>query len=149
MARVLRAQDVDTTTFTQTQFREGYDEREVDDLLEDVAATLRRYESGSPAGGFRMDSTGLAAVRLATTKYRRGYDHAEVDAFLADVAHTLEHHEAGGAVPAADAGPSGPTGAVADPPEPTVVVADQAGTPVSERESWRARLVRILRGEDG
>ena len=147
MARVLRAEDVDTTTFTQTQFREGYDEREVDDLLEDVAATLRRYESGSPAGGFRMDSSGLAAVRLATTKYRRGYDHAEVDAFLADVVHTLEHHEARGGVPAAaagaagTAGPAGPAGAACgDRSEPAVVV---------ERESWRARLVRVLRGEDG
>ena len=144
MVRVLRAEDVDTTTFTQTQFREGYDEREVDDLLEDVAATLRRYESGSPAARFRMDSTGIASVRFTPTRLRRGYDHEEVDAFLADVVHTLEHHEARGALPATDAGtagPAGPAGApAADRSQPAVVV---------ERESWRARLVRILRGEDG
>ncbi|WP_377639983.1 DivIVA domain-containing protein [Oryzobacter terrae] len=143
MARVLRADDVEHATFTRTQLRAGYDEGEVDDLLRDVAATLRRHESGTSSSGFRMESTGLASVRFTSTRLRPGYDHAEVDAFLADVVHTLEHHEAhraalAQAASAAEAASpeDGPAGAAETPP-------------VAERESWRARVMRTLRGEDG
>ena len=136
MARLLRADDVETATFTQTQFREGYDERQVDDLLADVVATLRRYESATAAGGFRMESGGLASVRFTPTRVRRGYDHVEVDAFLADVVHTLEHHEATSAAAVVE-----PVAAV-DPGE-------AAAPAAPERESWRARVVRVLRGEEG
>lgn len=137
MARLLRADDVETATFTQTQFREGYDERQVDDLLADVVATLRRYESATAAGGFRMESSGLASVRFTQTRFRRGYDHVEVDAFLADVVHTLEHHEeTRAAVAAAD-------------PVAAVEPGEAAAPAVPARESWRARVVRVLRGEEG
>ncbi len=136
MARLLRAEDVENATFTPTQFREGYDERQVDDLLADVVATLRRYESATPAGGFRIGSPGLASVRFTPTRVRRGYDHEEVDAFLADVVHTLEHHETTGAAAAGD-------------PVEAVEPGEAAAPAVGGRESWRARVVRVLRGEEG
>ena len=34
------------TTFTQTQFSRGYDEREVDEFLDTVVVTLRAHEAG-------------------------------------------------------------------------------------------------------
>ena len=37
----LTPEDVLNKTFTQTQFRRGYDEREVDDFLDDIVAALR------------------------------------------------------------------------------------------------------------
>ncbi|WP_392543390.1 DivIVA domain-containing protein [Oryzobacter telluris] len=127
MARLLRAEDVLNSTFTQTQFREGYDEREVDELLDDVVATLRRHEGGGAAEAFRMTSEGLGSARFAVTKFRRGYDREEIDAFLADVIHTLRHHEAGGTLPRVTGGAS-------------------ASAP---RESLGARILRTLRGEQG
>ena len=38
----LTPEDVLNKTFTQTQFRKGYDEREVDDFLDEIVAEMRR-----------------------------------------------------------------------------------------------------------
>ena len=38
----LTPEDVLNKTFGTTQFRRGYDEREVDDFLDEIVATLRR-----------------------------------------------------------------------------------------------------------
>ena len=38
----LSPEDVLNKTFTTTQFRRGYDEREVDDFLDDIVAEMRR-----------------------------------------------------------------------------------------------------------
>ena len=38
----LSPEDVLNKTFTTTQFRRGYDEREVDDFLDEVVAEMRR-----------------------------------------------------------------------------------------------------------
>jgi DivIVA domain-containing protein len=43
----LTAEDVLNKTFTQTQFRRGYDEREVDDFLDEVVAEMRRMVKDS------------------------------------------------------------------------------------------------------
>ncbi len=137
MPRLLHANDVLEATFTQTQFREGYDEREVDEFLDDVVATLRRHEGSGPAGAFRIRSEGLESVRFSVTKLRRGYDQGEIDAFLADVLHTLRHHESGGAPPPHAV----PTG--------TEAPASSSTSAVVEPESWGARLLRALRGERG
>ena len=43
----LSPEDVLNKTFTQTQFRRGYDEREVDDFLDDIVAEMRRMTKES------------------------------------------------------------------------------------------------------
>jgi DivIVA domain-containing protein len=43
---MLTSRDVERITFTPTQIRRGYDEREVDEFLERVLTTLKHYESG-------------------------------------------------------------------------------------------------------
>ena len=45
---VLSTADVVAARFQPTKFREGYDQDEVDDFLDEVVAELRRHES---AGG--------------------------------------------------------------------------------------------------
>ena len=42
LTMALTPEDVLNKTFTQTQFRRGYDEREVDDFLDDIVAEMRR-----------------------------------------------------------------------------------------------------------
>src|SRR5688572_6915662 len=43
----LTPEDVLNKTFTQTQFRKGYDEREVDDFLDEIVAEMRRSSQAS------------------------------------------------------------------------------------------------------
>lgn len=63
------------SNFTQTSFRRGYDEREVDEFLDQVVETLRYYEQGgrpgpqAPAAPARPGSAGLAE---RATRWLRG-----------------------------------------------------------------------------
>ena len=63
---VLTSKDVTRQNFTPTSMRRGYDEREVDDFLDQVIETLRYYEQGgrpapqASATPQRPDSAGLA-----------------------------------------------------------------------------------------
>jgi DivIVA domain-containing protein len=63
---MLTSKDVTKKNFTPTSMRRGYDEREVDDFLDEVAETLRYYEQGgrpgpqAPSAPAHTDSTGLA-----------------------------------------------------------------------------------------
>ena len=75
---MLSADDVLLTRFAATKLRPGYDQRQVDDLLDRVVDALL-------TGG----DVDLAAVRLRQTRWREGYDIAEVDAFLDEVRVTL------------------------------------------------------------
>jgi DivIVA domain-containing protein len=54
---MLTSKDVMNKTLTPTQFHAGYEEREVDDLLDKVAGALRYYEQGG-----RPDSQALASL---------------------------------------------------------------------------------------
>ena len=45
----LSAEDVTNQKFKATRFREGYDQDEVDEFLEEVTGTLRTWESLSDA----------------------------------------------------------------------------------------------------
>ncbi|HET6967785.1 MAG TPA: DivIVA domain-containing protein [Ornithinibacter sp.] len=150
MARLLRSEDVVGATFTQTQFREGYDEREVDDLLDEAAAALRHHEGGLPAGSAPLTSGRVAAVRFTPTKLRRGYDQGEIDAFLDDLRHTLRHHESGGRTPA----PSTPASLPAPtprsaPPAHTLRSREDLPPGVRGHESLGTRVLRVLRGDRG
>jgi len=85
---VLTADDVLTARFSETRFRPGYRQDEVDRFLDRVAGTLRaRSAGGWPADA--VTSEELARAAFGRTSVMPGYEIAEVNAFLAEVAATL------------------------------------------------------------
>lgn len=90
------AQDVVATRFTPTRFREGYDQDQVDDLLDKITATFAAVEQGRGLGPLTADE--VVAARFQPTKFREGYDQDQVDAFLDQVVTALRAVES----PAAD-----------------------------------------------
>ena len=133
MARLLSAEDVLGALFTQTQFRDGYDEREVDVLLDEVVAVLRQHAAGAPPG---LTAEQVEAKRFTATRFRRGYDQGDVDAFLADVVHTLRHLESGGR-PVAPASPAGAARGVG------------WSSQAAAEPTLGAKVLRALRGDRG
>ena len=63
---MLTSRDVTNHHFTTTSLRRGYDEREVDEFLDQVVETLRYYEQGgrpgpqAPASPARPQAEGVA-----------------------------------------------------------------------------------------
>ena len=74
----LTPEDVLNKTFTQTQFRRGYDEREVDDFLDDIVAEMRRMskESDDLRGELNTcrEGKGMAPVAFAVPGVARQAD---------------------------------------------------------------------------
>lgn len=72
---MLTSREVMNRNFRQTSFRRGYDEREVDEFLDQVVETLRYYEQGgrpgpqAPTAPARPESGGLAQ---RATRWLRG-----------------------------------------------------------------------------
>ncbi len=128
---MLTPEDVLNTTFTQTQFREGYDERQVDELLDDVVASMRHLDDPAQQRPKRLlSSADVGRVRFTPTRMRRGYDMAEVDALLERVAEALAERE--GRAPATPSrGTAGP----------------EASPAVAGRGGFGAGLLRLLRGD--
>lgn len=126
---MLTPEDVLNTSFTQTQFREGYDERQVDDYLDDVVEAMRHLDDPSrPQPRRRLTSDDVRAVRLTTTRYRRGYDMGEVDTLLEQVAVALAEREGGA--------------------RPTSPPLDRAwATSDTARRGLGSRLLGLLRGD--
>jgi DivIVA domain-containing protein len=121
---MLTSREVLNTAFTPTQFHSGYDEREVDDFLDEVVRTLRYYEQGGRPGPQAPVST-THDHSFATTKFRRGYEEREVDDFLDQVTETLRYYEQGGR------------------PDPQALVSPA----VAESEGLGQRALRWLRGD--
>lgn len=85
--------------FTTTQFREGYDQREVDDFLDVAVETLRHYERGGRRATLpdnAVSADGVKQVTFSISQVRRGYDEREVDAALVKLHSALSVHEARG-----------------------------------------------------
>ena len=121
---MLTSKDVLNKTLTPTQFQSGYDEREVDDLLDSVITALRYYEQGGRPGP-QAPASPTAGHRFTSTKFRRGYDEREVDDFLQEVSETLNYYEQGGR------------------PDPQAMA-----SPVhAESEGLGQRILRLLRGD--
>ncbi|CAN7219961.1 DivIVA domain-containing protein [Terrabacter sp. LjRoot27] len=83
MDRTAIADELRTARFRTTQFRQGYDEGAVDDLIDGL---VQRLLSGD------ADHEIVAAVHAClfpTTTARRGYDMADVDAALDRVTTAL------------------------------------------------------------
>ena len=162
MSRILRGDDVLNTTFTQTQFRRGYEEREVDDFLDRAVVALRHHESGRPVAEAPMSSRDVEGVRFTQTQLRRGYDEEEGDTLLAGLAGTLAQHESGGSAAGSAAEAAAAAAAAVDGSavpgsaagSGTARSARPAGIPYAggiliEEESWGSKLLRRLRGDKG
>jgi len=85
---VLSAEDVERVRFGATKFREGYDQDEVDDMLDRIVATLRHDPSRR---GVTADE--VYTTTFSSTRFREGYDPDEVDDFLDKVIEALEEVE--------------------------------------------------------
>lgn len=83
MDRTSLADELRAARFRTTQFRTGYDEGSVDDLIDLVAGQL---DAG--VADHEIVVT-VEASRFPTTTARRGYETADVDALLARVTSTL------------------------------------------------------------
>ncbi|PKW27651.1 DivIVA domain-containing protein [Phycicoccus duodecadis] len=129
---MLTPEDVLNSHFTTTQLREGYDEREVDDFLDAVVASMRHHD-GIPAGRKQrlVTAADVRAARFTTTRLRRGYEMSDVDALMDRVAAALDALESGrGATPTVGTGSGRAVPAVPGATEPL-----------------GRRLLRVLRGE--
>jgi DivIVA domain-containing protein len=76
--------DISNLTFTATQFRRGYDEDEVDQFLDLIAANLTL-----PLAARTLRPEEVLDAFFTKTQFRRGYDEAEVDCALDQLAVEL------------------------------------------------------------
>ena len=86
---ILTSNDVDNVRFTATQFREGYEQHEVDSFLEKIASTLRVLQAGTNSTGYASNIAGVKVLtaddvqskKFHGTRFREGYEQDEVDSF--------------------------------------------------------------------
>jgi len=110
--RAALADELRRARFTTTQFREGYEESAVDDLLDAVVAGLLDPDPGSDGDLVAM----VENARLPTTKARRGYAHGDVDALLDRVVTSLGGARAAEPTTVTEGRPVTTTGSSASPP---------------------------------
>ncbi len=97
MDRTTLADELRAARFRTTQFRTGYDEGAVDDLIDMIGGQL-----GMGVADHEIMAT-IQTSRFPTTTARRGYEMSDVDALLAHVTSAL----GGEPVPAATGGATG------------------------------------------
>ena len=101
---LLTADDVLTVKFQVSSFKEGYNQDEVDEFLDEVTTAMRGFEERLGALNEPTDSSHRQAeilltseavrnVRFSTTRWS-GYHINEVDAFLVQVVAAMETLEA-------------------------------------------------------
>ncbi|OLT26498.1 cell division protein DivIVA [Nocardiopsis sp. CNR-923] len=95
----LTAADIRNKKFHTVRLRPGYNEEDVDALLDQVEATLVALEGGSRSGPL-LSADDVRDARFRTTRFGPGYREDEVDDFLDVVAADLAGRGLGG--------PSGP-----------------------------------------
>ena len=116
----LTSDDVLNVKFQVSSFKEGYNQDEVDEFLDEVTTTMRGLEErlgtgpGTTTGSHQrteilLTSQDVRNIRFKTSKFREGYEQPAVDAFLDAVVATLETMEARlkGSVYGADASACG------------------------------------------
>ena len=101
---LLTADDVLNVKFQVSSFKEGYNQDEVDEFLDEVTTTMREFEerlgtsqeSSGPShrkAEILLTSEGVRNIRFSTTRWS-GYRIDQVDAFLVQVLATMEALEA-------------------------------------------------------
>ena len=111
-AGALTSEDVLNKKLQVTRFREGYEQDEVDELLDEVVQTLRAWETGAapqpdddggaPGHGARpagapagvLTSEDVLNKKLQVTRFREGYEQDEVDELLDAIMRVLRGYEA-------------------------------------------------------
>lgn len=78
--------------FLPTRHALGYDQREVDELLDRAAVTLRLHESGEGQAA-TLSSSCVEAASFTPVRMMAGSDMREVDAFLDRLTTVLRAHE--------------------------------------------------------
>lgn len=118
---LLTADDVLTVKFQVSSFKEGYDQDEVDEFLDEVTTTMRGFEERLGAPNEPTDSShrqteilltsrDVRNIRFSTTRWS-GYHINEVDAFLVQIVAAMEMLEAQLSTSSLPGQPSTDTGA--------------------------------------
>ncbi len=111
--------DILNLTFTQTRFRRGYKQQDVDEYLDLIEANL-----ALPLAQRTLRPEEVRAVNFPATQFRDGYDEAEVDRVLDQLAVELglrspsELRDAPSPTPLPSASPSAPPVVTAPPTTP-------------------------------
>ena len=69
--------DISNLTFTQTTFRRGYSQKEVDEFLDLIAANL-----ALPLAERTLGARPVMEMNFTATMFRGGYDEEEVDTVM-------------------------------------------------------------------
>jgi len=134
---MLKSTDITTAEFAITKFREGYEQAEVDALLDRATTALAAWES---RGAAALSSAEVNAHTFPTTKFGNGYDQDQVDDLLDRVVAALAEYE--NAVPEVEAAeaPVAPAAAVAPADAPALLRAstlpDKTFTTTRFREGY-------------
>jgi len=151
-ATMATADWVQDMKFQATKFREGYEQDEIDEYLDELVATLRAWETSAATGGPPphgvQTSSDVRNKKFQGTKFREGYEQDEVDKFLDYVMNTLRAYETRSG--AGGYGIAGPVGAPdsdlnAGPPDQswtartiaTEVTADRVSHMTLKRVTWK------------
>jgi DivIVA domain-containing protein len=84
----LTGADVRAARFAATKFRDGYNQDDVDTILDRAAAALDDI-AAHRATHLTLTAEQLLNAKFRATKFREGYDQDAVDTFLATVVQEL------------------------------------------------------------
>ena len=107
--QLLTSEDIFSAQFPATKFRDGYDQNQIDDYLDEVVRVLSYYEALNAAPEAEVDLAYITVrgrdvreVDFDYTRMRVGYDQDVVDDYLDQVAATLEAYEKLYGIPPSD-----------------------------------------------
>lgn len=107
--QLLTSEDVFTVQFPATKFRDGYDQNQIDDYLDEIVRVLSYYEALNASPEAEVDLSYITVrgvdvreVDFDYTRMRVGYDQDAVDDYLDQVAATLDAYENAYGIPPSD-----------------------------------------------
>lgn len=107
--QLLTSEDIFSAQFPATKFRDGYDQNQIDDYLDEVVRVLSYYEALNASPEAEVDLAYITVrgkdvreVDFDYTRMRVGYDQDAVDDYLDLVAATLEAYEKLYGIPPSD-----------------------------------------------
>ncbi|MUL40349.1 DivIVA domain-containing protein [Streptomonospora sp. PA3] len=109
--------DIRNKQFNTVRLRPGYNEEDVDTLLDRVEATIAGLQGG-PRSGRPITAEEVEGAKFRTTRLSPGYDEEEVDNFLDVIAADLRSHGLARPSEAAWPPPARPYGAQPPPGPP-------------------------------
>ncbi len=137
--------DIRDKKFHTVRLRPGYNEDDVDALLDRIEATLIALDGG-PRNGELLTADAVREARFRTTRFSPGYREDEVDAFLDRVIAELAGRGLGRAAPSGP--PPLPPRPVPTPepaPAPRATTASEPAVPGMSAEAVRNKQFTITR----